>query len=480
MALSDTAAERAVLAGVCRYGIDMYLDICVMVKVGTFSIQSNQILWKCLEHICNNNDDAKVDLPSILSASKDLGLDSYLQRNEEARHLNSILQLPVERSNVPKFAAKLRKLEIARLIHQQGYVLQEKMSEIRGTENICQILGIAEEVIFDFTSLLDEGEGSPQKLGSGLGEYLDFLASNPVKQMGISTGFPEWDKAIGGGLRPGTLNVIGARPKVGKTILTDNMGYWIAKNEKIPVLNFDTEMLKEDHQHRSVAMISGISIDKIETGQFEQNEEASKKVRNAAIELEQVPYYHLSIAGKSFEDQLGIMRRWVQKEVGLNPDGTAKRCVIIYDYLKLMDSVGITEALREFQLLGFMMTTLHNFGVKYKIPFIILMQLNRDGINREETDVASGSDRIIWLCSNFTIFKRKSDDEINADGPEKGNRKLVVVTTRHGEGTAFEEYINCSFEGWKAKITEKGLNTNIPANEFNIEDGDNQNENIPF
>lgn len=486
MLLTDAAAERAVLAGIFEYGAEMYLDICSMVKVGTFSIQSNQVLWKCLEHICKNNDNAEVDLPSILSAAKELSLDSYIERTEEAKHLNSILKLHVEQSNVRRFAGKIRKLEIARLIHQQGSVLQEKMADIQGTEAISQILGIAEEVIFDFTSLLDEGEGSPQTLGTGLSEYLDYLAENPVRQMGIPSGFPKWDEAIGGGLRPGTLNVIGARPKTGKTILTDNMGYLIAKNETIPVLNLDTEMLKEDHQHRSLAMISGVGINTIETGQFGQDERKNKKVRDAAKELGATPYYHLSIAGKGFEDQLAIMRRWVQKEVGLNPDGTCKPCVIIYDYLKLMDSVGISDALREFQLLGFMMTTLHNFAVKYKIPFVLLMQLNRDGINREDTDAASGSDRIVWLCSNFTIFKKKSDDEIENDGPEHGNRKLVVVVTRHGEGTGFEEYINCHFEGWRAKITEGVKNTEIAAgimeNEARelIPDDDNEEPEIPF
>lgn len=487
MLLCDAAAERAVLAGVCEYGADMYLDICAMVKTGTFSIQSNQILWKCLDHICKNNDNAEVDLPSILSAAKELSLDTYVERTEEAKHLSSVMKLHVERSNVRKFAGKIRKLEVARLIHQQGSVLQEKMADVQGTEAISQILGIAEEVIFDFTSLLDEGDGSPKTLGSGLSEYLDYLAENPVKQMGIPTGFPEWDQAIGGGLRPGTLNVVGARPKTGKTIFSDNIGYWIADNEKIPVLNLDTEMLKEDHQHRSLAMISGVGINKIETGQFGQKENTNKQVRDAAKKLEETPYYHLSIAGQGFEDQLAIMRRWVQKEVGLNPDGTAKPCVVIYDYLKLMDAVGVSDALREFQLLGFMMTTLHNFGVKYKIPFVILMQLNRDGINREETDAASGSDRIVWLCSNFTIFKKKSDEEIETDGPENGNRKLVVVVTRHGEGTGFEEYINCHFEGWRAKLTEGRRNTDIAAgivgndedDEFVIQE-DNPDEQIPF
>jgi len=472
--LSDSAAERAVLAGMCEYGGDAYLDICDMVKVGTFTLPTNQCLWKCIELICKGNNDAKVDLPSILSASTSLGLSHIIEKTEEAKHLHSILQLHVDRSNVGKFATKLRKLEVARLVYKQGGILQERMAEIEGTEAVSFILGLAEDIIFDFTSLLDDGGNNPAKLGTGIKEYLDYLAANPVQQLGVSTGFKEWDKAIGGGLRPGTLNVIGARPKTGKTILSDNMGYNISKQEdRLPVLNMDTEMLREDHLNRTMAMISGVKIHDIETGQFGQYPDKSIKVYEAGQLLEKAPYYHRSIAGMPFEDQLALMRRWLQREVGLNSDGTAKPCVIIYDYLKLMDANGVSDALREFQLLGFMMSTLHNFAVRYKVPFIILMQLNRDALQREGTDVASGSDRIIWLCSNFTIFKDKSPEEIAEDGPDAGNRKLVVLACRHGGGSDFGDYINCHMEGWRARIRE-GRRKLDPRQEGEIGNGEDE------
>ena len=44
------------------------------------------------------------------------------------------------------------------------------------------------------------------------------------------------------------------------------------------------------------------------------------------------------------------MRRWIVKEVGLKPDGTAKDCVVFYDYLKLMDTQGMSQDLQEYHL----------------------------------------------------------------------------------------------------------------------------------
>ena len=193
-----------------------------------------------------------------------------------------------------------------------------------------------------------------------------------------------------------------------------------------------------------------------QTGKFAQKPGYRKKVMDASRKIEdgKIPYYHRSIASIPFEEQLAIMRRWLVKKVGFDNEGKAKPCAIIYDYLKLMTSESIDKNLAEFQALGFMMTSLHNFAVKYKLPILLFIQLNRDGINREGTDTASGSDRVIWLCSNFTIFKLKSDEETAADGPHVGNRKLVPVVARHGSSLADGDYINCFMKGSTSSIIE--------------------------
>jgi replicative DNA helicase len=484
MILCDPAAERAVLAGIFQYGENAYLDIADIVQETSFTIDSNNIIFKCLKTLCDSNQ-SPIDIASIYSVAQELGFSHILSKKEETQHLKAIIDFPVSLDNVRKFAAKIRKLEIARLLRKQLEETQDKILEVTGNEPISSIIGIAEDSIFNFTSLLNDTDSGPEKMGSSIEEYIESLETNKVDQVGIPTGFPTYDLAIGGGLRKGTINVIGARPKTGKTLLSDNMGINVAKLG-VPVLNMDTEMNKEDHIHRILAMLTEIEINNIETGKFSDSPDKKNKITKAAQELKAMKLYHKSIAGKPFEDQLAIMRRWLVKEVGLNDDGTAKDCVIFYDYLKLMDSSGISQDLKEYQLLGFMMTSLHNFAVRYKVPIVAFIQLNRDGITKESTDSASGSDRIIWLCSNFSIFKRKSDEEIAEDGPDNGNRKLVPLISRHGGGLDDNDYINCYMKGWCAKITEGKTKLEVAHNiknnseGFVVDDNDNDNDQIPF
>jgi replicative DNA helicase len=487
MILTDPSAERALLSTICQYGEDVYIDISDIVSESTFTIDSNKIIFQCLKHVLDKNPKCSIDIGIIYSAAKDLGVDHILQKKEETQHLKAILDFPAKKQNCITFAAKIKKLEIARKLYHELENTKDKLLEVSGTESLTQIMSIAEDSVFNFASKITDTDNAPSHVANGLEDYINNLIQNPIAQVGISTGFPAYDSAIGGGLRKSTINVIAARPKTGKTLLADNMGFYIANKLKIPVLNLDTEMTKEDHLNRLIAMITEIEISKIETGKFTESSVMTEKVNEAIKSLKDTPLFYKPIPGKPFDEQLSIMKRWLIKEVGLNSDGTAKPCVIFYDYLKLMDSQGIGQDMKEYQVLGFMMTSLHNFACKYQLPIVAFVQLNRDGITKETTDTASGSDRIIWLCSNFSIFKRKTDEEIAEDGTGCGNRKLIPVISRHGPGIEENDYINCHMKGWCAKIIEGKTRIEVANNSgYSIEDNDEfnvkqtENEEINF
>lgn len=484
--LADPSAERAVLSGLCKYGENAYLDISDIISSSCFTIDINALIYHCIQHIYNNDNGATIDLAYLFSSAQELGYKEVLSSKDETLHIKAILDFPVDQSNIRKFATKIKKLEIARNISEQLGLAQKELSEVNGSESISDILNIAESKVFDLSFLLGDGKTEPESIGKNIDEYIQNLEDNPVDQVGLSTGFPIYDKAIGGGLRKSTVNVIAARPKTGKTLLADNMGFYLANNG-IPVLNMDTEMTTDDHINRILGMMTEIDLGTIETGKFKDSSDLKTKIHTAKDRLKNIKLYYKSIAGKPFDEQLAIMRRWIIKEVGLNDDGTAKDCVIFYDYLKLMDSIGMSQDLKEYQVLGFMMTSLHNFATKYKLPIVAFVQLNRDGITKESTDTASGSDRIIWLCSNFSIFKRKSDEEIAEDGPTAGNRKLVPLVSRHGGGLEDNDYINCHMKGWCAKITEGKTKLELSSgsgqqkNTFQINiDNESNEEEIPF
>jgi replicative DNA helicase len=478
--LNDLPSERAILAGIFRYGSEAYYDVSDIVSESSFTDESNVVLFSCMKHVLEADDSTSMDAPTMMSAAKELGFSDFFN-TQEVQHMSSVIKFPVLLENVRRFAAKIRKLEIARMMYDQLDLTKQKYLDIKGDESIAKILGIAEDAVMDVTSIIAGEDESPTKMFNDVEAHLEELAEESVDQIGVSTGFSRYDFAIGGGLRKGTVNVIGARPKTGKTLLADNIGIHIAKNG-IPVLNLDTEMRKEDHQHRMMAMLSGVPINDIETGKFAEDPATRKKVTDAAREIKDIPYYFKTIGGAPFEEQVAVMRRWISRVAGLNDKGKANDCVIIYDYLKLMDSAEIRGDMKEFQILGFMITALHNLSLKYEVPILTFIQLNRDGITKESTDTASGSDRIVWLCSNFSIYKHKSDEEIAKDGPENGNRKLVPLIARHGEGLEPGDYINVELTGKIGKVTEGQTAFELESGVSVTEEGElfNGSEDVAF
>jgi hypothetical protein len=235
----------------------------------------------------------------------------------------------------------------------------------------------------------------------------------------------------------------GARPKTGKSFDALNTGLNVAK-KKIPVLYLDTELTASYQKNRMVCINSGCPIWKFETGKFKHEKDLVKKVIDAGKELENTPFYYESISGMSHTEALALVRRWLVKHVGFNSEGKANDCLIIYDYMKLTSGASLTKVTPEYIVLGLMLTEMHNFAVKYDVPILGYVQLNRDGIDAEDTSVIAGSDRILWLCSSMSIFKNKDETDVDLGcGWDKGNKKLLVLETRHGSGLdGHNNYIN--------------------------------------
>jgi replicative DNA helicase len=790
MEMSDPGAERAVLAGLFTYGIDAYIEVSEIVDYQTFGTQNNQIIYKCIEKILQS--ESEVDLPAILSAAQQLNFSDVINTKQELEYIKSLMDFPIKRQNVIKFATQIKKFEFARQIKAIAESISREISEIKGDETIDEIISMMEDPLTAFLQN-DSLAQRPEQLGDGIDDYLEFLLANKCDQIGIPTGFPRYDAAIGGGLRRKCVDLVSARPKAqpltakiltpdgwitmgdvkvgdkvchpsgsistithlipqgtrecfefcfddgakteacgdhlwkiksrrykdykiaswnslkhevvqevdrnkwqiplldnvhlnksqfvihpyilgviigdggisqnsinitsadqelierlrslitddlqvntltskyaysitrrkrggtqniyiqelqrlqlmgltshfkfiptnylfssaedrwqllrglmdtdgcgsnnkleysttskrladdfvtlvrslggkcknpkarytspdkgvhkflsykvhlsfndntlcfelsrkrdkckirtkpalmrslnqvtsvgskqcqcitidnpdglyitddyivthncGKSVMADNVAIHIARTG-IPILMLDTEMSKVDHLNRIIAMISGVPINEIATGKFVEDEEKTLAIQRAVEEIKRLPYTYVSVAGAPFEHILNTIKRWIIQEVGKDDNGVTKDCAVVFDYLKMMSAGSISNHVQEYQALGFQITALHNLAVKYDFPCLSFVQLNRDGITKESTDAVSGSDRLIWLCTSFSIFKVKSPEELANDGPSAGNRKLVPIVSRHGPGMEDGNYINVNMVGELARLIE--------------------------
>lgn len=236
----------------------------------------------------------------------------------------------------------------------------------------------------------------------------------------------------------------------GKSTFAKEIGIHVAKNLKIPVLFVDTEMSVEEQKDRILASVAELDIRKVEKGNLNQSEK--DKLIYSAKELKNIPFKHEKIAGKPFKEVLSLIRRWINHKVGYNDCGKTNPHLVIYDYFKLMDVADLKNA-EEYQLMGFQIAALHDFCSENDTPVLSFVQVNRDGINKESTDVIAQSDRLGWNAISLSIWKRKTPEEIGQN-PKAGTHKLVPLEGRFMSKLDPGDYINYYFDEAKSKITE--------------------------
>ena len=217
--LQDLAAERAVLSGLCQYGLDTFLDVDFL-EESHFFHEINQIIYRCVSKVLSETPN--VELSSMLSAANQLGLNEMLHNAEEVAFIRSLFNFPIHRENVVIHAAKLAKLKLARDVKQTLKVCEKRINAVSGDESIADIISIVETPVLDVTSMAyQSSETQPEIIGENVDDYIEHLQENPSDMAGISTGFPLYDYVIGGGLRRKCVDLIGARPKIGKSAGTN-------------------------------------------------------------------------------------------------------------------------------------------------------------------------------------------------------------------------------------------------------------------
>lgn len=480
----NIAAERATLAGICKYGQAVWSDIIDIMDPKCFTDTDNQIIFSCIKKAIEGSDN--LDIPSILSAGNALGLTQNLESKEQKDFIRSLFNFPIEKDNVRKEAVKLKKLEIARRGQTLTRDIYYELAKINGTESVSDILGLLEKPLLTFGSDIDSDENDKTELlMDGMEEFIQYLEENEGCLTGIPSPFPKYNEYIGGGRRRGGVYLVGARPKVGKSTMALNDACHIASKLKLPVLYLDTEMTKDGQRPRLLSNLANLKIKDIEGGKFKDNNFMKTRLNETVQTHKNIPLYYRKISGKEFEEILSIMRRWITQDVGLDENGRTKDCLVIYDYFKLMSSSSL-EDMQEFQALGFQISALSDFCGKYDIPCQAYVQLNRDGISKETSDIISQSDRLLWLCSSFAILKRKTNEEILTDGVENGNTKLIpTAEQRFGPGMEEGDYINMHVDREKCIMIEGKTKSELKIDNssgFNTvdEEGDDEHDDSGF
>ncbi len=297
---------------------------------------------------------------------------------------------------------------------------------LMGEEDPDTILAGAEETILKIgeSGKQERGLATPleviQNYEGGLNAFLD--PSRRIK--GITTGFTKLDEMTGG-MHPGELIILAARPSMGKTAFALNICWHVASKLMLPVAIFSLEMSQESLLTRMLCAAARVDSQRFRAGYL--NDQERQKLRQAANQMVEAPLYIDDTAGVNLMDMHAKLRR--QQQMMGRPFG-----LVVVDYLQLMSTRGRVE--NRNQEVSQLSRGMKLLSKEMSCPFLVLSQLSRATETRvgdhrpqlsdlrESGSIEQDADLVSFIFRE-EVYKRDREDL-------RGIAELILAKQRNG------------------------------------------------
>jgi replicative DNA helicase len=298
------------------------------------------------------------------------------------------------------------------------------------TQDVFDLLDTAESKLYDVTQgNIKKSTETAQSLVIQAKKKIEEI-SNKDGLSGVPSGFSDVDK-LTSGWQPSDLVIIAARPGMGKTALTLSMARNMAVAKNIPVAFFSLEMSSIQLITRLISSETGLSSEKLRTGNLEKFEWEQLNVKVSS--LENAPLYIDDTPSLSIFDLRAKARR-LSSQYGIK--------LIVIDYLQLMTAGGSNKNGNREQEISTISRNLKALAKELNVPVIALSQLSRavetrggskrpilsdlreSGAIEQDADIVS----FIYRPEYYKIDEW--DDEERT--PSTGQAEFIVAKHRNG------------------------------------------------
>lgn len=292
---------------------------------------------------------------------------------------------------------------------------------------VGDLLDTIEREIFEVAHQRNESSGISATAAEMMQEAMELLEREDGVSTGIATGFYDLDELLGG-LQPGDMIVLAARPSMGKTALALSMAQHIAVVGLQPTAVFSLEMSRQQIAWRLLSGVSGVSSHRIRRNVLGSEEMA--RLTHASADIGEAPL-HVDDSTDTTIMRLRAKARRLAARHDIK--------VIFIDYLQLMSAPGSESRQQEVSTIS---RGIKALARELNVPVVCLSQLNRQSEGREGhrprmSDLRdSGSieqDADVVMLLHREEYYHRDDPRWADENPEKaGMAELIVAKQRNG------------------------------------------------
>lgn len=374
-----------------------------------------------------------IDAAAILTQAVALGLDKSIGGYD---YVNALFDKNIDPKNIDFYIERVAdaatKLKII-LAADDIVKITEKNKVL--TDSTLPAKDIVDHAQEKFLQIAMDGQRGTDavNMSEGLDDLIAEAMDNSDRIKGLETGFYRLDGAING-LEPGTLTVLGARPKIGKSTMLMNWAKHMAYHSEVSVLYIDTEMTLREQQFRLASMLSQVTERDIKNGTFKDDDMCHSQVDQACEIINNGNLFHKYYPDFTAEGISSLVRKF-HYQYGIG-------CVI-FDYIKLPDSdLKNSHNFKEHQSLGYLCVALKNLSGQLQIPIVTAAQIGRPGANkgRVTSSEFADSDRILRYANTLLGLAQKTKEEMREaeeqygrdNARNMGTHRLQILDTRAG------------------------------------------------
>lgn len=232
----------------------------------------------------------------------------------------------------------------------------------------------AERAVFEITQNNNKVDFKPVRdiLGGTFAKIEEQYRRSGAKVNGFGSSFADLD-ALTGGFQPGSLNIIAARPSMGKTALALNVAQFGGDQTGDAVLIFSLEMSSDQLVQRMLGSEAQVNIHAMRTGVMGKSE--WDDLMNAAGRLAKAPIYIDDSSMLTTMDFRSRCRRFKARYPNLG--------LVVVDYLQLMSFGGRSMDNKQ-QEVAEISRMLKGVARELQCPVVALSQLSRAVEQRTE------------------------------------------------------------------------------------------------
>lgn len=396
----DIAAEKSVL-GALMLSREVIADVSEILTGAEFYQPAHETIYRTILAMVSRGEP--VDAVTVGDCLKREG---ELKRAGGDTYLLDLIQTVPAPSSAPFYAEIVVKAATRRNLAAAGRKIAALASQPGDEEELVELARKAVDATLKSTT------STVQSFGETIDIMLGQLDEKPDL---IPTPWTAVNDIIGG-LRPGALYVVGARPSVGKSVIALQLAK--AMTARGAVAFSSLEMSEADVQSRAVSGDLRIDLDRILRRDLTPGDWT--KIRDRRASWQKVPLFIDDNSGVTLTD----IKRFARSVHRRQP-----LAGLVVDYLQLMATPPGYQGQRH-EFVSDMSRQLKILAMELKIPVVALSQLNRGSTQREDK------------MPTISDLRESGSIEQDADvvlllhreimGEKRGDLAMLVAKNRNG------------------------------------------------